>query len=110
MRPLLEKTFEAVFKYMDKAITFTNKDQAEANIWRKIDVEEVGILAEVTMDGAKKSRILAAGVRKVTKQYKLFRVGLIAMPAIIETIRFYSQHGGFVLPAFGKKSLPVQTN
>lgn len=94
----MKEVFLVLFKYADQFITMTNAEKAEAKIWSMIDDEDIAVLVSVVMDGAKQSKILATGVRKITKQYRLLRIGLITAPKLYETAAFYKLHGGFVLP------------
>lgn len=97
----MSAVFLTIFQLMDKGITATNQERAIAVIWSDMDDEDIGVLVDVTIDGAKRSRIVATAVRQVSRAHNMLRVGLITGPRFLATVRHYSQHGGFVLPFGG---------
>lgn len=97
----LKNAYLAIFKYVDLAITHTNAEKAPAAIWSMMDDDDLAVFVEVTINGAKKSRILATGVRKVVASYNLLRLGIITAPRFMETVQHYRAHGGFILPWMG---------
>lgn len=100
----MNSVFRTIFRYTDSGITATNRDKAQAVIWSDIDDEDIGVLIEVTIGGAKKSRIVATAVRQVSKAHNLLRLGIITGPRFMQTVKFYSDHGGFVLPFGGNQN------
>lgn len=99
----LAKTLQTIGGYVDEVITFTNGEQAEAKIWRKITLDEWQIIADMLIEDAKKSGIIATAIRGTVSAYQRLQAGLIIGPRLWETYQFYADHGGFKLfPALGK--------
>lgn len=95
--PKVKGLIEFVFRYIDKGISISNRDQATAEIWSEIDEEDVGIIAGHLVDMAQASRFVATAVRRMSNSYRLLQIGLITTPRFIQTAQFYSAHGGFSL-------------
>lgn len=93
--PRTVRVFTLIFKYADEFISATNRDLAEAMIWRRIDEEDIEVIVELIMDGAKKVAIIAEGVRKINQAYRYLAVGAVTLPKFFETYKFYLKHGGF---------------
>lgn len=92
-----------IFRYVDMGITNTNRDRATAYIWQDIDDEDLGVLVQVLVEGAKKSRIVATAVKQVSKAHTLLKVGAITAPKFMATVDHYKSHGGFALNLFGQQ-------
>ena len=104
----LPKTMEALdslFLNVDKFISFSNKEKAQAVIWSNMDESDLKLLAEIVIDGAKKSRILATATEKFVQSHKMLRAGFITFPRFYQTWLFYQEHSGFnLLPNKGDAS------
>lgn len=101
--PKVRGMLQFVFKYADTGISVTNKDRAQATIWRAIDDEDMDIIAGHFVDMAKASRIVATAVRRMSNSYRLLQIGVITAPRFMQTAQFYSQHGGFsILPGLAQ--------
>lgn len=96
-----------IFRYMDEGISATNREKAKAKIWSDMDDDDVGVLVDVLIDGAKRSRIVATAVRQVTRSYNLLRVGIITGPRFMQTVQHYQKHGGFTFPFGGQAAQPI---
>jgi hypothetical protein len=101
--------FVTIFRYMDEGITATNRNKARAKIWGDIYDDDISVLVEVMLGGAKKSRIVATAVRKVSNAHNLLRIGIITGPRFMQTVKFYQNNGGFVFP-FGQQPQPMEVN
>lgn len=97
LEPRIEGALKFAFRYMDKGITATNRERAEAEIWTDIDDEDIKIIAGHLVEMAKASRIIATAVRRVSNSYRLLQIGLITGPKFWASFRFYGEHGGFSL-------------
>ena len=97
LRASFLRSIQTFWEYADEGITATNKQRAEARIWRKIDDVETELLADWLIDNAKRSAPVAQMIRGVSRIWDMYAVGLILGPRFVETFRFYSQHGGFSL-------------
>jgi hypothetical protein len=95
--PRVRGWLDFIFRQMDKFISATNRDRAEAEIWQEIDAEDIDIIANHLVDMAKASRIVATAVRRISNSFRMLQIGLITAPKFIQTAQFYSQHGGFTL-------------
>lgn len=91
------RSLKAFWGYADEGITYSNRQRAEAHIWRKVDDEETEMLADWLIDAALRSAPVAQMVRGVSRIWDYYAVGLILGPRFIETWRFYAAHGGFSL-------------
>lgn len=87
-----------LFEWMDDAISFTNKDHAEAYIWKGIDNEDAGKIATAILSLAKRRSSIAVAVRAISNSYVYYEAGLISSQKVIETFLFYRNHHGFSIP------------
>lgn len=94
----MKSVFLTVFRWMDYGITQTNKAKAVAVIWSDIDDSDILVLVEETIAAAKRSRIVATGVRQLSRAHRLLRLGIITGPRFMQTVKHYSNNGGFILP------------
>ena len=58
-----------LFEWMDDAISFTNKDRAQADIWKTIDEEDTGKIASAVLSLAKRRSSVAVAVRAISNSY-----------------------------------------
>lgn len=100
----LAKTLKTIGGYADEVITFTNGDQAEARIWRKITLDEWQIIADMLIEDGKKNGVIATAIRGTVSAYQRLQAGLILGPRLWETYQFYADHGGFKIFPGLKKS------
>lgn len=101
----LAKTLQTLAGYADEVISFTNSEQAEAKIWRKITLDEWKIIADMLIEDGKKSGVIATAIRGMVSAYQRLQAGLIIGPRLWETYQFYADHGGFKLfPALSKEA------
>ena len=95
--PKMKDIIKAFGKYMDQGITQTNRERAEAKIWRTLDAEEIDVIATHLVEMAQGSKLVATAVRRVTNGWRLLQLGLITGPRFWQTVAFYREHGGFAL-------------
>lgn len=100
--PKIRALLEFVFRHMDKGISVSNRNKAEARIWSSIDDEDIDIIASHLVEMGKASKIVATAVRRMTNSYRLLQIGLITLPKFIQTYQFYAANGGFALALGGK--------
>ncbi|WP_067936751.1 hypothetical protein [Alicyclobacillus kakegawensis] len=101
LKPHLLQALKILFRGLDQGITMTNKDQAQAWIWQSIDDQEVEKIADHLLQLGVASKVAATAIRKMTRTYRALDVGIITVPRAVMTLRFYAEHGGFVLPGLG---------
>lgn len=87
-----------LFEWMDDAISFTNKDRAQADIWKAIDEEDTGKIASAVLSLAKRRSSVAVAVRAISNSYVYYEAGLISSQKVMETFLFYREHHGFSIP------------
>jgi hypothetical protein len=97
LRTSVIRSLTAFWAYADEGITYTNRQRAEAQIWRRVDAEETALLADWLIEHGKRSAMVAQMVRGVSRVWDYYAVGLILGPRLVETWRFYAAHGGFSL-------------
>lgn len=97
LEPKMVEIVKTVFRYFDLAISFTNRERAEANIWRGIDADDCAVIASLFIDVGKKNPAAALVVRKLSTSYRMLQVGIITLPRFVQTYQFYLAHGGFTL-------------
>ena len=97
LQPEFRKALDVVFWEVDKIISKTNKEHAEAVIWSNIDNDDMDFLAEYLVDGARKNKIIATMVERTVQSHRHMRAGMITGPRVAQTFMFYGQHGGFSL-------------
>lgn len=95
--PKVKALLEFVFRHMDKGISISNRNKAQAHIWSAIDNEDIEIIASHLVEMGKASKIVATAVRRMTNSYRLLQIGLITLPKFIQTYQFYAENGGFAL-------------
>jgi hypothetical protein len=102
--PKIRALLEFIFRHMDKGISISNRNKAEAHVWSTIDNEDIDIIAGHLVEMGKASKIVATAVRRMTNSYRLLQIGLITLPKFIQTYQFYAANGGFALglPGGGK--------
>lgn len=93
--PKVRGMIDFLFRYLDKGLSLTNRESAEAEIWSEIDDEDMDIIAGHLVDMAQASRIIATAVRRMSNSYRLLQIGIITAPRFVQTAQFYGQHGGF---------------
>lgn len=99
LRYTMYKALREIWRYADEGISLSNKAQAEAHIWRKIDQEETYVIVDALIKAGMANPYVAQAVRGVSEAYHHLEVGLILVPRFIETWKFYVQHGiGFSVP------------
>ena len=99
----LAKSLQTLGGYADEVISFTNGDQAEAKIWRKITLDEWKIIADMLIEDGKRSGVIATAIRGLVSAYQRLQAGLILGPRLWETYQFYADHGGFkIFPGLSK--------
>jgi hypothetical protein len=101
--PKIRALLEFVFRHMDKGITVSNRNRAQAAIWSNIDGEDIDIIASHLVEMGKASKVVATAVRRMTNSYRLLQIGLITLPKFIQTYQFYAENGGFALGLKGGK-------
>lgn len=99
MQPKIRALLEFIFRHMDKGISISNRNKAEAHVWRSIDDEDLDIIASHLVEMGKASKVVATAVRRMTNSYRLLQIGLITLPKFIQTYQFYAANGGFSLAA-----------
>lgn len=95
--PKVKALLEFVFRHMDKGISISNRNRAQAHIWGAIDNEDIEIIASHLVEMGKASKVVATAVRRMTNSYRLLQIGLITLPKFIQTFQFYQSNGGFAL-------------
>lgn len=100
LRPNLVEGLTSFWEGADQLITYTNKEHAEAYIWQSIDEEETEFLADGIILIALRNKAAAAAVRGIANSSRLLRTGAILLPRFVQSVQFYSQHGGLVLGGF----------
>lgn len=97
LRPGLHKALKAYWRYSDEAITHTNRERAEARIWREIDDEDTATLVALLLTTSMRSVAAAQIVRGISGLWRYVEVGVILGPRFYQTVRFYAEHGGLAL-------------
>lgn len=98
LRPKMITIVQTIFHYMDIAIGATNRQHVDAYIWQTIDPGDCEVIADLVLEGGKKSRIVATSVRRLSMSYRMLQVGIITLPRFIQTFQHYQKNGGFALP------------
>lgn len=82
---------------IDDALTATNRHHAECEIWSSMDDSDIATLADTMVRLGKRSSVAAGAVRMTAAGYLNIRALIIIAPRLLETARWYPQHGGFGL-------------
>lgn len=93
---------------MDSFITWSNRDQAEAIIWRTIDEQEIKVIADHLVQMGLGSKLAATALRGMARTYRTWEIGVITLPRAAMSIRHYAEHGGFVIPGFTQRKRIAQ--
>ncbi len=85
----------------DDFISRTNRDHVKLEgdnlIWSDMSQEEMATLVDSLLIVGKHEAHVAVAIREVAKAWRYVQVGIITFPRFIKTVRFYGEHGGFVL-------------
>lgn len=107
LRPHIVGALKVLFKGLDKGISLTNRDRAEAWIWQSIDDREVQVIADHLVSMGLESRLAATALRGMARTYRTWEIGVITLPRAVLSIQFYAEHGGFAMP-FNPARPPVR--
>jgi transcriptional regulator with XRE-family HTH domain len=89
---------EAIERGTDTVISNTNKEKAPAVIWQSIDDEDNGFLADQLISMGMRYKPVAWAARGIAHSSRLLRAGMILFPRFWETVQFYADNGGVVVP------------
>jgi len=88
----------AIFMGADQIISMTNQRKSDAYIWQGIDDEDCRFLVSGLLRVAQKSPAAAWAVRGISETSTMLRTGMILLPRFMQTVQFYAENGGLVLP------------
>lgn len=95
----LKEKFKAAlrdyFSYADEFLYATVKGHPRVEIWGDMDDEELAILADAWVAGAKRSAIIASSIRGAVQAHRNLKLGLILLPRFYKTFKLYADAGGF---------------
>lgn len=103
LRPFLMEAIEGLTDLADDTISRTNRDhvklteEADNLIWSDMSKEEMSTLVDSLLIVGEHEAHVAVAIREVAKAWRYVQVGIITFPRFIKTVRFYGEHGGFVL-------------
>lgn len=95
MRDTLITALKGACETADEGISLSNRKGAEATIWRTIDDEEIGVIADYLIEQGKQHAAAAALVRSTVDLWKRWNIALILGPRVWDTGKFYADNGGF---------------
>jgi len=95
LRDTLIKALKGACETADEGISLSNRRGAEATIWRTIDDEEIGVIADYLIEQGKQHAAAAALVRSTVDLWKRWNIALILGPRVWDTGKFYADNGGF---------------
>lgn len=95
--PKVRGLLEFLFRHIDKGLSISNRNRAEAHVWSNIDEEDIDIIAGHLVEMAKGSKVVATAVRRMSASYRMLQIGLITFPKFVQTYQFYMANGGFAL-------------
>lgn len=79
---------------LDKALTASNKQRAEAQIWSIIDDDDNGFLVDLMIQAGMRVPAAAYAIRALANSAWQLRLGGILVPKFMATWQFYAEHGG----------------
>ena len=100
-RTFREPLFNALgefFESLDKVMSSTNKNGAQADCWGTMSDKEVYTITDACLALAQRSGQAAQAVRGIVSIAKYFEIGMILGPRFVATVQFYALNGGFGFP------------
>ena len=79
---------------LDKAITASNKQHAEPQIWSIINDDDNAFLVDLMVQAGMRVPAAAYAIRALANSAWQLRLGGILLPRFMETWHFYAEHGG----------------
>jgi hypothetical protein len=95
LQPRIENALRMLFNGTDKVISVTTKRALEEKvfIWSSVDDDEITMIATYMLEAGQKSRVVSTITRRMSRDYMLLNLSIIALPRFIETYKHYALNG-----------------